>query len=289
MNNVLLTGEFYDQKSFFSLGGAATAVWVFTNVIGNVFGLDIGNKYRWIALFLSVFISYLGAYQIKKMNLVSGTLTIFNGFLIFVAASGINAINHGIPKSSNLQVQSAAFFSFFDTEIWWKPTELVHTINVLNYQKDSLAKSNEIMILQIIDSCTNSSKNIRNFENNSDFDSITFYKQVGNSLNLENQDLKKKYEEIMSIQKNQEVSQLEENNLEESFNSEKQLLKDQILRLQKANLGLEKNLKEYIQAGSTQPVTQAQAYRELNKKVIDLNSNLKEYKKEIQLILSNLN
>lgn len=286
MNNVLITGEFYDQKSFFSLGGAATAVWIFTNVIGNVFELDLVNNYKWLGLFLSIFIAFLGSYQINKIDVVSGTLTIFNGFLIFVAASGINAINHGVTGNSNISVQSATLFKFLDKEIWWKPTKMTQEIIMLQAQKDSIINQNNLQIIYLLDSCSQNYKNVNQRINK---DSIDFYTSKIKSIENEVAELRKSKRELDSYKNQKEIPEVEKVDTSEFLSNAREDLINQIMNFQNSKIELEKNVNLYLDAGTLNPGSQIQALRDMNIKILSLKSGLDKSDKEIQRILEKLN
>ncbi|NHE57570.1 hypothetical protein [Cyclobacterium plantarum] len=286
MNNVLITGEFYDQKSFFSLGGAATAVWIFTNVIGNVFELDLVNNYKWLGLFLSIFIAFLGSYKIKKIDVVSGTLTIFNGFLIFVAASGINAINHGVTGNSNINEQSATLLKFLDKEIWWKPTEMTQEIIMLQAQKDSIINQNNVKIKYLLDSCSRNYKNVNQSINK---DSIDFNASKIKSLEKEVAELRKSKRELDSYNNQKEIPEVAKVDTSEFLSNAREDLINQIINFQNSKIELEKNVNMYLDAGTLNPGSQIQALREMNIKILSLKSGLDKSDKEIQRILDKLN
>ena len=82
------------------------------------------------------------------MNINIGTVAFFNGLLIFITASGIDSINHGmqIDKESK-NIEKMALIPFTSQNIWWKPSEMgdsilsLHTIiklkdeKLISYQK----------------------------------------------------------------------------------------------------------------------------------------------------------
>lgn len=123
------SNELYDAKTLYTLSGASMAVWLFTTVFSNIFNVEIANI-RWVGLIVALFLAYLGAFNLKeKMNINIGTVAFFNGLLIFVTASGIDSINHGmqIDKESK-NIEKMALIPFTSKNIWWKPSEMEDSI-----------------------------------------------------------------------------------------------------------------------------------------------------------------
>lgn len=152
--------QLYSSKTLFTLSGASSGVWLLTNVISNVFDVDL-SYVKWIGLTMSLFLAFLGAINLnKKLNLNLGTVAFFNGLLIFVTASGIDSINHGLgEKKEKKEVKESALIPFLSENIWWFPqnvkdslTELSDSIDVVNEQVESEKKKvdsleNELVLI----------------------------------------------------------------------------------------------------------------------------------------------
>jgi hypothetical protein len=89
-----IPSEFYTVKTFFTLSGAAAAVWIFCLVIGAIFPTDSITplQYRLIAIALSELIAVLMVIRLKTKKIEHWFLALFNGLLIFINASGWNVI-----------------------------------------------------------------------------------------------------------------------------------------------------------------------------------------------------
>ena len=88
---------------------------------------------KWVGLIVALFLAYLGALNLhKKLNLNLTTVAFFNGLLIYITASGIDAINHNIKISDKSSPKKeASFLPFTDGQIWWAPKELEDSITAL--------------------------------------------------------------------------------------------------------------------------------------------------------------
>lgn len=135
--------DFYNSKSLKTLGGSAGAVWLILLVVAN---LDAEHKligvtgYKFISLLLSQFFAiFLLLRDRRKTRKENYLFAFLNGLLIFVNASGINAItsqaSSNFPTSSAATIEqvqgdqtaSALFLPIFKNEVnWWKnPKEQV--------------------------------------------------------------------------------------------------------------------------------------------------------------------
>jgi len=147
--------ELYNKKTLFSLGGASLAVWLFTTVIGNVFGIHVSD-YKWIGLVVALFLSFAGARNFWKLNVQLSIVAFFNGLLIYVTACGIDAINHSSTPLKK-QTAEASILPFSQSKIWWAPVEL--TDSIAGLEKQVSVQTGEIQnknqrIKSIIDSCS---------------------------------------------------------------------------------------------------------------------------------------
>ena len=143
--NQLSNKELYNSKTLFTLSGASMAVWLVTSVIASVININI-DGIKWLGLAVSLFLAYLGVYNsYSKINVNLGTVAFFNGLLIFVTASGIDSINHGIAVKSNHQIEQLGIIPYTSNLSWWEPIELSNKV-------DSLQNQNEILNEQLVNS-----------------------------------------------------------------------------------------------------------------------------------------
>ncbi|NQT80162.1 MAG: hypothetical protein HQ555_07225 [Candidatus Aminicenantes bacterium] len=88
-----LPEEFLTTSTLFTLGGSATAVWIITGVIGDLFESEISEKIKkWIGLILSLAIVLLGATFVKEPTMLTWVVAVVNGFLVYATAVGINTV-----------------------------------------------------------------------------------------------------------------------------------------------------------------------------------------------------
>ena len=145
--------KLYDRKSLFTLSGAAGAVWLLCLVIAN---LDQDHEmlsvtvYKFIALAVSMALAiYMVLRDKRKTRKENYLFAFFNGLLIFVNASGINAISSNVAKlasepsndsawvSEGFKSYEAQFlaFSFFVNDVdWWPNTKQEQHIKDLERQ-----------------------------------------------------------------------------------------------------------------------------------------------------------
>ena len=155
MTNSTIPSDLYNKKTLFTLSGASVGVWLFTTVIGSAFNFDISN-YKWIGLFVAMFLSFTGAYSIGKFNFQQYTIIFFNGLLIYVTASGIDSINHSTISEGEKSLK-ASIIPYVQPKIWWAPKELTDSIFVMNQrlkQQERLLAEYKIEIADVVDSCS---------------------------------------------------------------------------------------------------------------------------------------
>ena len=146
-----LPSEFFSTKSLFTLSGSAGAVWLFCLVLSTLIPANTLSVYYWrlIALLCSESLAVIIIWQQRGNSLKKWLVGIFNGLLIFINASGINAVSTGLAfeNRDNIKTESAfyypgnkmqiaAIFPFNHEINWWPDRKLLH-------KKDSLEKSNE--------------------------------------------------------------------------------------------------------------------------------------------------
>lgn len=142
-----LPTSFYTPKSFFSLNGAAVAVWIFCLVLGAVLPPRAlaPIQYRIIAISLSEIIAVIIVFRSKKRKLDYWFLAIFNGILIFVNASGWNVITSNTffrDKAETFETirpgaTTASLLNFHQIN-WWADNSLFMKHKKLLTEYDSL-------------------------------------------------------------------------------------------------------------------------------------------------------
>ncbi len=137
----ILPDEFYTASTFFTLSGAAGAVWLLVAVIDYLDSNKIltPNNYKFIVLGLCEFIAIVMILRINaKKKLEHFLLGFFNGLLIFVNASGLNAITSSQAPTEKIttvnqydntfiEESSASMLkisSFFKNQVnWWSDND----------------------------------------------------------------------------------------------------------------------------------------------------------------------
>jgi hypothetical protein len=163
--------KLYDRKSLFTLSGAAGAVWLLCLVIAN---LDQDHKmlsvtvYKFIALAMSMALAvYMVLRDKRKTRKENYLFAFFNGLLIFVNASGINAISSNVAKlasepsndsawvSEGFKTYEAQFLaiSFFVNDVdWWPNAKQEQRIKEL---EEKLSRYNTIEdTITVVDTVT---------------------------------------------------------------------------------------------------------------------------------------
>jgi len=114
-----IPGDFFTTASLGTLAGATGAVYVICGTLQKVF--DFNPK--WLALLVSVIISYVGAYLTQSMNdpVTKYFVALLNGFLIYATATGTNQIT---GTASGKDAQQAGFRQHLKTRRnfstrWW--------------------------------------------------------------------------------------------------------------------------------------------------------------------------
>jgi hypothetical protein len=116
--------ELYTPQTFFSLAGSATAVWLMTSVLGNLFPTVTPQVKRWFGFLLSTAFSLLGVSQAADHSLMNWVIAIVNGCFIYLTAVGTNEVlasrNRGARRRKAVRQTSAipeSNTTFFDA--WW--------------------------------------------------------------------------------------------------------------------------------------------------------------------------
>jgi len=151
-----LPSEQLNPKTLYTITGAAAAVWLFGAVLYTVLGPKVdGVFYRAIAFGLSIIIAVGMLIEKKNFKLKYWLLVIPNSALIFVNASGYNAVNNGSVNTPGVEenksakttnetsMQQAAFFPFLKDVAWWPDPALNEKIEQLKKTNDSLLSENK--------------------------------------------------------------------------------------------------------------------------------------------------
>jgi cell wall-associated NlpC family hydrolase len=137
-----LPSELYTVRTFFTLGGASTGVWIFSAVCGNFISSNHLGWLRVLALVMALVISLAGATREKGLAWHELLVALFNGLLIYVSATGINAVSTG--TDFGLRARTASFLPLREQALW-PSVELIQ-------QKEALQREgaiqNEVLQLQ---------------------------------------------------------------------------------------------------------------------------------------------
>ncbi len=122
--------QWLDNRTLISLGATTLAVWIFSTFSSGVTSLS-PEYIKWVGLVAAV------AGSIALLALKNRTMTIrlaftglFNGLLVFVLASGIDAINHG-AEGNPMETSKAYLIPFTGDKPWW-PTQSLEDSLVAN-------------------------------------------------------------------------------------------------------------------------------------------------------------
>jgi Ca2+/Na+ antiporter len=88
-----IPGDFFTIGSFATLAGCTAIVYIVTGVIGYLMNFQTSQAVKkWLSIGLSMVVAFVAASLSEDKTAYTWILAIFNGFLIFVAATGTNAI-----------------------------------------------------------------------------------------------------------------------------------------------------------------------------------------------------
>jgi|GEM_PF-5890250 hypothetical protein len=149
-----IPSNFFTFDTFKTLAGSAGVVWICCLVIGSLIPKSSLNCYQWryIALLLSEMATIGMLLRSKKRKLENWFLTILNELLVFINASGLNAISTGMAfvDKDNSDIKSAhtmSLFTFTKEIAWWPDATLINDIkkqkqecNIVKEENDSLKK-----------------------------------------------------------------------------------------------------------------------------------------------------
>jgi Ca2+/Na+ antiporter len=88
-----IPGDFFTIGSFATLAGCTAIVYIVTGVIGYLMNFKTSQTVKkWLSIGLSMAVAFVAASLSEDKTAYTWILAVFNGFLIFVAATGTNAI-----------------------------------------------------------------------------------------------------------------------------------------------------------------------------------------------------
>ncbi len=135
--------QWLDNRTLISIGATALAVWIFSTFSSSLTSLS-PDYIKWVGMVAAVGGSIvLLALKNKTMSIRLAFTGFFNGLLVFVLASGIDAINHG-AEGTPMETLKAYLIPFTGDKPWW-PTQSL---------EDSL-EANRIQIQKLHDNIKN--------------------------------------------------------------------------------------------------------------------------------------
>jgi hypothetical protein len=88
-----IPSELFTISSFATLAGCTAIVYIVTGVIGYLMNFKTSQTIKkWVSIGLSMIVAFVAASLTEDKTAYTWILAVFNGFLIFVAATGTNAI-----------------------------------------------------------------------------------------------------------------------------------------------------------------------------------------------------
>lgn len=142
-----MSQQLYTPKSLFTLGGATLAVYLGSSVCG--FVMDFNP--RWLGLALAMVVAFVGLARLPRdeegpkpdrMQLL--VVAMFNGFLIYANAVGLDTLNHAGGVEGDTPSE-AALIPFGDTGRWWQDAETQEQLVATERVLDWTAEDNETL------------------------------------------------------------------------------------------------------------------------------------------------
>lgn len=157
-----LPTEFFDEKTFYTFGGATAAVfltsWVISYFLPECFPVKIVHL---IVLFLSEGIAFIIMSQKRKVKKIKYLFAFLNGLLIFVNVNGLNqmtfdhtcvkdssdSVKHEasmstLLKNQSLNIQKAGLIALPGMANWWPDEKLINQNFELEKEKARLTSEN---------------------------------------------------------------------------------------------------------------------------------------------------
>jgi hypothetical protein len=161
----VLPDDLFTFAKLKTLAGAAAAVWVLIAVVHTVLPKDALHYTIWriIALCLSEIVALIILFEKKNRRTKDWFIAILNGCLIFINASGLNAVSNGTSfftkdetvKSPHLTVTKSSILPFLDDVSWWPDTKLLRKIKEQKIQPYPIPISDTMVSRIYLDSLLN--------------------------------------------------------------------------------------------------------------------------------------
>jgi hypothetical protein len=103
--------EAFTAATLLTIGGSATAVWLFTSVLTYLFGARADPAKKWVALLLSLGLALLAVAVGTDGALVTWVGGFFNGLIIFLTAVGESTVVAGSSGKSGKGLGAPGFNS----------------------------------------------------------------------------------------------------------------------------------------------------------------------------------
>jgi len=148
-----LPSELYTVRTFYTLGGASTGVWIFSAVCGNFISPNHLGWLRALALVMALVISLADATRENGRARHELLVAFFNGLLIYASATGINAVSTGtdFSRSISQRVQTSSLLPFVKEKALWPPLELIRQKEALQREGALLQPKAEPKVEQTLD------------------------------------------------------------------------------------------------------------------------------------------
>jgi hypothetical protein len=126
--------EWLDNKGLIMIAGTALVVWIVSTFSSSATNLS-PEKIKWVGVIVSIAAALLLMVLARKTMNFRGVISgVFNGLLIFVVASGIDAINQGARGITDEPASEANLIPFTENKPWW-PTQSLEDSLELNRKK----------------------------------------------------------------------------------------------------------------------------------------------------------
>lgn len=107
----------FTLSSLLSLQGAAAASLLVPNILTYLIGPSFQSYEKWIAFAIAMLLALVTAWIATDTNILKWLVAIFNGFLIFASAAGVNEMATRRPPSAArsfaVRAKPAFFHSWF--------------------------------------------------------------------------------------------------------------------------------------------------------------------------------
>lgn len=130
-----LPSQLFTTETFFTLGGASVGVWAFNAVFGKFYGPHI-LLLRGSILAVALVISFSEAHRRRHVARQELLVAFFNGLLIYISATGVNAVSTGtdFSRGSLPGAQGASFLPFLNERALWPPIALIREKDALQQE-----------------------------------------------------------------------------------------------------------------------------------------------------------